>query len=232
VYAIGRELFLARATGRSIESAMATLSYSSERLMSRTAILLRIVTGFDEAIAGSECGSLGELGLRAQSLALLLLIDQLCNVMRGNASTYQELFVGRLQTIEDLVGFVFDEIRRIDQLWLRYRVTPIRSAAAGPPEIVEFSRPFLYRSAIRTAQRAMSAIGEDPDLAHFLRAGSSRTDARRIRYVCDQFADVLRIKMRREPDPALCFGARALDAEELCDVTDDDNTRPLPRRKQ
>jgi hypothetical protein len=64
----------------------------------------------------------------------------------------------------------------------------------------------------------------DPDFAHFLRFGSSRTDAPRIRRACDQLTDVLSIALTREPDPALFIAAAVLEPEELLDLTGDYTT--------
>jgi hypothetical protein len=226
VYATSRELFIARATGRSIEHVMATgeLSHSCNLLMSRIATLQKIVLEHDQDIAGIEVGSLAELGLRAQTAAVLLLLDELCDAMQYRASSYQELFTGRLRAIEDVVSFLFDSLACINRLWLCHR-TKSRALTAAP-RVVEVTRPFLYRSAIRRAQRAIAALATDPDLAHFLLAGAHRADAPRVRRACAQIADVLDVALTREPDPTLFLAAAVLEPEELYDLTDDSGTSP------
>jgi hypothetical protein len=232
VYANSRALFVARAAGRSIEHVMATcqLSHSCNLLTSRIATLQKVVTQFDRDIAG-EIGSLVELGLRAQTLAVLLLLDELCESMRYDTFRDQELFIGRLHTIEDVVSFLFDSLARINRLWLRHRAEPPTSDGAPTPKAIEPTRRLLYRSAIRRAQQAIVALGTDPDLAHFLRAGSSRTDAPQVSSVCDQLADVLNVTLTREPDVALFLAAAVLEPEHLHDLTDDGGaaTRYPPR---
>lgn len=225
VHAISRTLIAARATERAIEHFMATrqLSHSCNLLMSRIASLQKIVTGFDQDIAGTEIMSLGELGLRAQTLAILLLLDELCDAMPYFSSRYQELFSGRLRSTEDIVWFLFDSLARINKQWLRQRAKPHDSATPFSPVVFQTTSSILYRSAIRQAQRAVAEIGADPDLARFLRAGSARKDAPQVRRVCEQLADVLNIALTREPDVALFLAAAVLEPEELHDLTDDDD---------
>jgi hypothetical protein len=227
VYATSRELLIARAAGRSIEHVMATgeLSHSCNLLMSRIATLQKIVLEHDQDIAGIEVGSLAELGLRAQTAAILLLLDELCDAMQYRASSYQELFTGRLHAIEDVVSFLFDSLARINRLWLCHR-TRSRALTAATPRVVEVTRPFLYRSAIRRAQRGIAELATDPDLAHFLLAGTHRADAPRVRRACAQIVDVLDVALTREPDPTLFLAAAVLEPEELYDLTDDSGTSP------
>ena len=225
-HVVSRALFVARATDRSLEHIMATrqLSHSCNLLMSRIAALQKIVTAFDQGIAGPEFTSLGELGLRAQTLAILLLLDELCDAMSCSPSGYQELFTGRLRTVEDVVWFLFDSLARINRRWLRSREQLRDPGPPFVPRVFQTTRPLLYRSAIRQAQRAIAALGADPDLARFLRAGSSRTDASQVRRACDRLADVFNIALTREPDPALFLAAAVLEPEELNDLTDADDT--------
>jgi len=97
-------------------------------------------------------------------------------------------------------------------------------AAEFTPRVFSTTGFREYHSAIRRAQRAIAELGADPDFAHFLRVGSSRTDAPRVRRACDQLADVLSVALTREPDPALFLAAAVLEPEELLDLTDDDET--------
>jgi hypothetical protein len=226
VHVISRELFAAQAAGRSLEHAMAMrqLSHSCNLFMSRIAALQKTVVEFDRDIAGPEIGSLAELGLRAQTLAILLLLDELCDAMRRGSQEYQELFAGRLRTIEDVVWFLFDGLARVNRRWLQHRTRPHDQAAPLTPKAIETTSSLLYRSAIRGAQRAIVELGADPDLAHFLRVGSSCTEAPEVRHACHQLADLLNLALTREPDPALFLAAAALKPEELHDLTDDNDT--------
>ena len=224
VHEASRALFVARATGRSIKHAMEErqLSHSCNLLMSRIVTLRRAVTEFDRDIAGAETESLGELGLRAQTAAILLLLDELVDAMRDTSSSYQDLFTGRLRAIEDVVAFLFDSLARINRLWLCHRAKPYAWAATCTSQVVEAIRPHLYRSAIRHAQCAIVELGADPNLAHVLRVGSSRIDAPRIRRACDQLTRIFNVTLTRDPDPALFLAAAVLEPEELYDFTTDD----------
>ncbi len=64
----------------------------------------------------------------------------------------------------------------------------------------------------------------DPDLAHFLRVGSSLTDAPQTRNACQQLADILALALTREPEPALFLAAAMLVPEGLHDLTVDNDT--------
>jgi hypothetical protein len=194
------------------------VSHSCNLLTSRIEGLQRIVIGHDRDVAGGEVRSLAELGIRAQTLATLLLLDELHEAIRSNPDDYRGLFQGRLRSIEAVISFLFDSLARINHLWLRHR-----APADGTPEpkAVEATRAVLYRSAIRCAQRAIVALGADPDLSHFLRAGSLRTDAPRVSRACAQLAAVLTVTLSRERDPALFLAAAVLEPDQLYDLTDD-----------
>jgi hypothetical protein len=226
VHVTCRTLFVAHATGRTIEHAMTTrqLSHSCNLLMSRIASLHKLVLEFDENVMGVELGSLAELGVRAQTLAILLLLDELCDAMLYSWSLYQELFTGKLRTIEDVVWYIFDKLARINRPWFHHRAKPHPLAAGALPRILGTTRSLQYHAAIRGAQRAIANLAADPDFAHFLRFGSSRADAPRVRRACDQLVDVLGIALTREPDPALFLAAAVLEPEELLDLTDDNTT--------
>jgi hypothetical protein len=228
VHATSRALLVARATERTIEHTWTTrqLSHSCNLLMSHIAGLQKLVIEFDEDIAGAEMGSLAELGVRAQTLAILLLLDELCDAILNRSAFYQELFTARLRTIEDVVWHLFDSLACINKLWLRHRARSQVLMTGFAPRLFDTTRSRQYRSAIRCAQRAIAELGADPDLAHFLRVGSSRTDAPRIRRACDQLADTLSVALTREPDPAQLLAAAVLvlEPEEPLDRTDDDDT--------
>jgi hypothetical protein len=60
-----------------------------------------------------------------------------------------------------------------------------------------------YYLSIRKAQQVITELGADPDVVHFLRAGSARTDRPRLRYACDQLAEVFNISLMNVPTLAL-----------------------------
>lgn len=218
LHANRQAMLVARSTTLSLQHATATrqLSHSYNLLASGIAKLRQLVTAFDKDIAGTEIGSLAELGLRAQTLIILLLGDELYEAIRREPAAYQELFVGRFRTIEDVVSFLCDSLARINRLWLRYRA---RLGADGvfTLHLVGAQEWAWYRSGIRRAQSAFAALRADPDFAHFLRVGSSRGGSSRIGNACDLLGDVLLVTVSREPEPSLLLAAALLEPEELLD---------------
>ena len=219
-HASGRALCQARAVGRSIEHLMATceLSHACNRLTSQIATLRRIVLGFDQEVAGIEIGSLAELGLRGQTLAILLLLDDLHCALREDASRFEDLFTGRFHAIDDIVCYAFDSLARANRAWMSARVKPHAGDESPIPAAMETSRRLVYRLAIRRAQRAIAMLSADPDLTHFVRTGSSRGDAPEVRRACEELAQVFTVRLTREPDPELLFAAATREPAQLAAV--------------
>jgi hypothetical protein len=189
------------------------LAHSCNVFASRIARLRAIVVSADQDAVGSTIGSLAELGLRAQTLGALLLLDDLHSVMSNRPSAYQDLFTTRLRTIDDVASFLFDGLSRVNRLWMCHRDRSLASNVGPPARVVEITRPLLYRSAIRQAQHAMVTLAADPDLVHFLEAGASRIEEPRISRSCRQFTELLTINLTREPDVALLLAAADLEPE-------------------
>ena len=198
-YVNSRALFIARATGRSPALAICELSHSCKLLMTKILTLSKAVTETDRDIAPGDIGSLAELGLRAQTLAVLLLLDDLCDAIPDDSPAYQELFTGRLRTLDDVISFFFDSLARINCLWIRHRDSRAFHGTTTPSG-GETTRVFLYRLAIHRAQHAVAALGADPDIATFLRAGSSRADSPRVSSACIEIVKVLETTLWREPE--------------------------------
>jgi hypothetical protein len=198
-YANSRALFIARATGRSPTLAICELSHSCKRLMTKIRALAKAVTETDRDIAPGDIGSLAELGLRAQTLAVLLLLNDLCDAIPDGTSAYQELFTGRLRSFDDVISFFFDSLARINCLWIRHRDYRALHGTTTPSGS-EATRVFLYRLAIHRAQHAVVALGADPDIATFLRVGSSRIDSPGVSGACIEIVKVLVTTFWREPE--------------------------------
>ena len=217
-------LLRARDPGRALDHVMAIatcqMSHSCNLLASRIAALGQVVIKFDRDIAGIGIGSLAELGLRSQTLTILMLLDELYDATRDDVSAYQDLFVGRFRTIEDVIAFLFDALSSINERWLPYRITRHAPDVAHAARTIDAAHASLYRSGIRDAQRAMASLGDDPDLAHFLRTGSERNDAPQVSRACVQLAEILTVALTREPDPVLFLAAAVLEPEELFDLSD------------
>lgn len=212
IHVVMSALLQARAVGGS-EHLMARceLSHACRLLTSRVAELRRIVTEVDREVAGTEVGSLVELGLRAQTAAILLVFDELYCALRHDPTRFADLYTGRLHNIEDVIGYVFDVLSRANRSWLRCR-GELRAVDEGPvPKAMEASRTLVLCLAMRRAQRAIAALNADPDFAYFLRVGASRTDAPEVRLACDQLAQLLAFTRIRELDPELLLAPRSLN---------------------
>ena len=222
VYATRHATVAARTSERTLDQAMeaSQLNHACCLLMRQIAILQRIVTGFDHDIAGSEIGSLAELGLRAQTLAILLSLDDLCDAIRCGSLAPRELSAGRFGAIDGVVWFLFDSLAVINKRWLQCRPRPC-DLAPYAPRASQTTVAILYRAGVRRAQRALAELRADPDLTQFLRQGSARAAAPQVRHACDRIADVLEIALIREPDPALLLAAAVLRPEELHDLVED-----------
>jgi hypothetical protein len=195
-------------TERTIERVITTsrLNDACTLLTLQIAGLQRIVARFDRDIAGAEAGSLAELGIRAQTLAILLSLDDICDAVKCGSLDARELASGRFPAIDDVVWFVFDSLGAINKLWLRYR-----SRAWGPePSDLEdcaTTATAFYRKGIEQAQSALAALGADPDLSAFLRAGAACVANPRVRAACSRIVDLLHIPLTSEVDPSILRAA-------------------------
>jgi hypothetical protein len=198
---------------KSLAHTLATcqLSDSCHILALRIGRLQQLVAGFDRDIAGPDFGSVAELGVRAQTLAILLLLDDLHMAIRSDTATFRRLFTGRLRTIGDVVSFLFDALAGISRRWMQHRVKTPGSGLAP-------SAKRDYRAALRRAQCEIAALGTDRDFAHFLRVGSRMADCPAVKSSCDQLDAVLAVRLIIEPDPALLLAAVTLRPEELLDL--------------
>jgi hypothetical protein len=137
------------------------LSHACRLLTSRIAELRRMVTEVDREVAGTEVGSLVELGLRAQTAAILFVFDEIYCVLRDEPTRFAGLYTGRLHTIEDVISYVFDVLSRANRSWLRCR-GELRAVDEGPvPKAIEASRTLVLCLAMRRAQRAIAALNAD-----------------------------------------------------------------------
>jgi len=98
------------------------------------------------------------------------------------------LFTGRLENIDDVAAFVHGEFFRINDLWMRHRCCGAQGAAAT-------RNRGIYLAAVGTAQRAVRAIGDDPDLAHFLREGATFVDWPAVHRGCTQISAAVNINI-------------------------------------
>ena len=160
------------------------------------------VVAFDGAAMGDTVRSLGELAIRAEMGIVTVQLSQLADAMEIEAShgalrsaCARALFGECPPGIAEVSRFVRDEFERIDAIWLPHR----RTNEPGPACDV---RSECYRCAIRDAQQAVIAVGHDPDVARFLRAGTICTHPT-VRAACLRITLAFQISLCVEPDLAL-----------------------------
>jgi hypothetical protein len=149
---------------------------------------------------GDTVESLAELMLRAVRVVLLTELDALQGVWRGAAvrGRSTRLFDGRFQTIDELALFVRAELDRITRMWSGGHDRPYGDRLA-------------LRSALRDAAQAMRQLDEVPELAHFLRGGSVRSDWPALRGICRRMRAALGVRIEVEPDQPLLVHIHAPD---------------------
>lgn len=179
--------------------AMAALARVN-RLASRVTVLVsqlkaRVVE-VDRALICDDLEALGELALRAEAIAVPMLLRELeveLGPQRGTPKA-QGLFVGRFHWIDDVTTFVTVGLDRVNELWTRHRWHDLQLAAltAGRQPRQE-ERRLAYRETVRRADRAMCAIGTQPDFIQFLQSGSRLLDWPEVSSPCGELAAVFRV---------------------------------------
>jgi len=138
--------------------------------------LTRLVVGADAEIFGDKVQSLAELVLRAQTLGLLLALEELCEAMRKVGMRCHYLYSGRFREFVDAFNHLFNSIPHVHRRLRAAQATP------GCP---------AYEDGVRAAQDAMASIAADPDFAHFLRVGATDFAPAQIQQACRQLQEFL-----------------------------------------
>jgi hypothetical protein len=137
-----------------------------------------------EAEIIDDVESVDELVVRAATIAISRELEHLRLALGDGAppDRARHLFGGRLQTMADVVGITRRKLADQNSAWICYR----RPRAEPVPNLVEDGdftaageegeRRVLYRVAIRKARQALRALGDDRDLAHFVRTGAACSD--------------------------------------------------------
>lgn len=148
--------------------------------------LRRHVVAFDQAIAGAGNRSFEELALRGKMTVVTVQLQELADALgadwHGATVADAELFSGRFRCIEDLASFVREVIAQICDTWL-----------------VPGDRP---REAILHARHALIAVGNDPDLVAFVRAGVARVAAPAVHAASLRIARALHLTRDQDQVPA------------------------------
>jgi hypothetical protein len=148
--------------------------------------LRRHVVAFDRAIAGAGNRTFEELALRSKMTVVPVQLQELADALgaesHGAAVGGAELFSGRFRCLEDLALSVREAFAQIRETWL-----------------VPGAR---HREAVRHARHALIAVGNDPDLVAFVRAGVARVDAPVVHAAALRIARALHIMRDQVPVPA------------------------------
>jgi hypothetical protein len=139
-------------------------------------------------MVGRQIRTLAELGLRAQTLVALLLLDEVLAAIVHSGSQCRHMFSGRFRCIQDVVDYLFEALPAVTAIWL-----PTRSS----PDEVE------HHAAIRLAQEAMRRITDDVDFGNFLRVGSDCVELPDVRFICEELKDTFAISLPIKPFPVL-----------------------------
>lgn len=173
--------------------ASAELFRTLDAFVSTTRILREHIVAQDGM--GELGESIGELVLRARGMVLIDQLAVLCDALKDPAvrEQTQRWFVGRCAGINDLVAFVHRRVEEIHATWTPYR--PDRPARPG---MTEPDRSSLYRTAVRVAQRAMSGLRDEPELARFLDEAAAATDLPEVHLPCERIDSVLDLELDGE----------------------------------
>ena len=139
----------------------------------------------DRALGHVEAASdvtIQEENLRARLNVILCQVDLL-----GKRPLAPRMYAGRFAGFNDVRAYLYEQIGRINACWLgEFRVVQAN--------VTDVASVGLLRIALANAHVAVSLIGRDPDLMHFLREGviarrqSTRTACRELAAIVD--ADV------------------------------------------
>jgi hypothetical protein len=183
------------------------VSCAFERIAVAYARLRTHVVAFDGAELGDTVESLGELAIRAEMFVVAVQLSRLgtaigAAVTRGEAGAdrARRLFDDRFDSINDVAECVLREFGRINALWVPHRKA---SQAPGQPHPTPEDRARRYRAGIRDAQRALTILASESNLAPFLRAGAACSDWLDVQSAASLIAIALQINLTVEPDLSL-----------------------------
>jgi hypothetical protein len=142
-----------------------------------------------------EPESLGELVLRARALVVNAQFGRLRDAFREPAvqDRSRRWFIGCCKDIADMTAHVQDKLTNIHAIWL-----PYRKETPQPAGMTEPDRASLHRIAVRVAQRAVSELPSEPEIARFLEGGLVAADLTEIYTACMQMRTVFGVKIDAE----------------------------------
>lgn len=135
--------------------------------------------------------SLGDLVLHLRLFAIVSEIERLTRDLHSPKVGIRPIFTGQAPSIGDAPALVWE---RISRMWLKYG------------HLIRGSGRKTRRGVVREAQRALTMIGQDPDLMYVLRIGIARLDWPGVFGACRNIIELLEFAVDVEPDAEL-FGA-------------------------
>jgi hypothetical protein len=158
----------------------------------------RQVVSADGAVMGEHVGSLGELGLRAQTLLVAAELSPLVEADAEWKGSRRGADGVRL-----LSAALYDELAGINTPWMVHARGDVRAAAPGESSAEHIERVARYHGAIRQAQRAIAAVGVHSKVASLLRAGIANPAWPVVHTACVRITRVLAFTLRGSPDLSL-----------------------------
>lgn len=132
-----------------------------------------------------------EAALRARSNVVLLQLANLKSLEHDVSSSERAwLYVGRFVSLLHVIVFLVDRISSINAGWMNQK----RAQRPTDADPTMTACRALYRIALENAEAAFSLIGQDADLARFLRAGASMRHPR-FRNACREIAAIVGVTL-------------------------------------
>ena len=143
-------------------------------------------------VAGDESEHYQEVSLRERTAAIVVRLADLARAEYETEAATNELYVGRFERLVEISTHLLDQIGHVNEACFRARV-----AAEGWRDPESAARSIghdVYRRALASASEQLDLIGQDPDVAHFLRAGAA-VASEPFRTGCRAIASVLNVSL-------------------------------------
>lgn len=175
----------------SVVVATVQMHHAIETFESAVRRLQMVAAELDCEPSDRRIASLGDMVLHLRLFAILSEIERLTKDLHSPKVGIRPIFTGQTPSIVDAPTLVWEHISR---MWLKYS------------HLIRESGGKARRCLVREAQRALTMIGQDPDLMYVLRIGIARLDWPRVFGACQNIVELLEFAVDVEPDAEL-FGA-------------------------
>jgi hypothetical protein len=185
--------------------AMGDLDVAADDTIAAIDSLRERIAGLGPDLVLDRVESLAELAIRLRTRAIGLQLEALESAFANIDEIAASEFLGvRFGSIGALVACVRARLVQINQLWIQYR----RAESADPiPGLIddpaEEERQLYYRSTLLVARREMLTIGNDPDVAHFLRRGIASQGWPEVQTACANLCLLIAVPILMPAEVAL-----------------------------